>query len=148
MRRWLGLAALALTGCAADKGPQPPYIVNVSTVPAPTPNRSTPRNMYAANFPEAFRKCMACHTSARGGPHGIGPNLWGLYGKPAGTRPGYRFSDQLRVESDNGLVWNRETLDRWLANPRAMVPGTKMVFQGLADPQQRQAIIAYLVRLR
>ncbi|WP_406701372.1 c-type cytochrome [Sphingomonas canadensis] len=84
---------------------------------------------------------MACHTSGKDAPNGIGPNLWGVFGARAGARPGYRSSDAL---ASSGLTWDRATLDRWLRGPIQFVPGSRMPMRGLADPGDRRAVIAYL----
>jgi cytochrome c2 len=90
-----------------------------------------------------FGKCAPCHTAHRGGPDGIGPNLFGAYGVRAASRPGYDYSPALR---GSGISWNSATLDRFLENPRAVVPGTKMNFSGLVKPGERRAVIAFLKR--
>lgn len=77
----------------------------------------------------------------KGGRHGLGPNLYGVFGQPAGTRLDYRYSDAMR---QSGLSWDFATLDRYLARPRALVPGTKMTFSGLSNADERKAVIAFL----
>jgi cytochrome c len=107
------------------------------------PGPTAPDWIEASRVPE-FRKCAACHRVERGAPNGTGPNLYDVFGRPAATRPGYKYSPAL---SQSGLVWDQATLDRWLAGPRTLVPGTKMVFSGLRNPEERKAVIAFL-RLR
>ncbi|MCA0979170.1 c-type cytochrome [Qipengyuania flava] len=87
-------------------------------------------------------KCAACHHLT---PriHGIGPSLAGIYGNPAASREGYRYSDEL---SQSGLVWDAATLNAFLASPKEHVPGTKMLFRGLSDPADRAQVIALLQR--
>ena len=156
-RRWLLPLALSLAACAPHaprepqppQAPQPPAIVNLTPhVPDPGRGKPPPDSYYAANAPDAFDHCKSCHTSARRGPAGIGPNLWGVFGRRAGSKPGYAYSPQLREAGKRGLVWNRETLERWLTHPRGTVPGTKMVYGGMADPEKRKALVAYIARLR
>jgi cytochrome c len=90
-----------------------------------------------------YVQCQACHSIRKGEPHKIGPNLNGVIGSPAASRPGYAYSKALK---DAKLVWDDATLDRWLARPSAVAPGNKMVFAGIADPARRKALIAYMRR--
>ena len=94
--------------------------------------------------PASWGKCAMCHANARGGPAGIGPNLWGVVGARAGGRPGFSYSAALKK---TGLVWNGPTLDRWLANPQAMAPGTSMPPVPLS-PAERAVLAGYLMRLK
>jgi cytochrome c len=82
-------------------------------------------------------KCGGCHSIAT---NRIGPAHKGVYGRKAGMAPGYKYSPALKT---SGIVWNDQTLDKWLQGPPKVVKGTKMFFT-VADPAQRAAIIAYL----
>ena len=88
-----------------------------------------------------YQGCSGCHSIDE---NDIGPKHRGVVGRPAGTVPGYAYSTALKA---SGIVWDELTLDRWLTNPSAMVPGTKMFFL-LAEPQDRADVIAYLTELR
>ncbi len=114
-----------------------------SASPTPTPTPSATRTVAAATVPAGFAQCAACH-SVEPGKNGIGPTLAGIFGDRAGVVPGFEFSDAMK---SSGLTWNQATLDRYLTDPRGVVPGTKMAFGGVKDAAQRQAIINYLKTL-
>jgi cytochrome c len=82
-------------------------------------------------------RCGGCHALDH---NKYGPSHEGVFGRPAGTQPGYRYSKALAA---SGIVWTEAALDRWLADPQAMVPGTRMT-ERFANPQERRLIIAYL----
>jgi cytochrome c len=84
-------------------------------------------------------RCGACHSIEE---NGAGPRHLGLFGRRAGSQPRYEYSFALRKSR---IVWNRKTLDQWLANPNALVPGNKMVVQLANDPQDRADLIEYLL---
>lgn len=92
-----------------------------------------------------FGRCSACHTIRAGGPNLAGPNLAGIYDKrftEGSARFGYTAA--LLAAAEQGRRWDAATLDAWLANPQAVVPGTSMRFAGIADPLDRADIIAFL----
>lgn len=88
-----------------------------------------------------FKKCAACHTITPGGPNGIGPNLYGVVGKPHGHLSNFSYSSALKAKPG---PWTFDELNAWLTSPKAYAPGTKMAFAGLAKPEDRAAVIAYL----
>jgi cytochrome c len=89
----------------------------------------------------AFSACAACH-AMEPGRHLTGPSLAHAWGRKAGTAPGFsRFSPALR---SSGILWNEVTLDAFLANPQRAVPGSYMLFGGIADTGVRADLIAYL----
>ena len=90
---------------------------------------------------QVFKKCAACHNADKGGANALGPNLWGVLGKPHGHVPGFAYSDALKGKPGN---WDFMGLSDWLANPKKYAPGTKMTFAGLSNPQDRADIIAFL----
>jgi cytochrome c len=93
----------------------------------------------------AFIRCAACHTTDKGGPNGVGPNLYGVVGRKAGSKKDFSYSTALK---NSGIVWNNQKLDAWIAHPAQVVPGTRMVFAGISDAQQRADLIAYLDTLK
>jgi cytochrome c len=103
---------------------------------APAPEALQGRAVFQSN-------CAICHT-VQPNRSLIGPSLFGVVNRPAGQMPGFHYSDANRR---SGLVWNPATLDRYLAAPREVVPGTFMTFPGLKDPSQRAEVIAFLETL-
>lgn len=86
-----------------------------------------------------YERCGACHAIDR---NRTGPQHCGLFGRRAGTAPG--FDDYSVAMRKAGLVWNARTLDQFLRNPAAMVPGTTMGYAGIADAGERADLIAWL----
>lgn len=93
----------------------------------------------------AFQRCAACHSAGPPAPGDAGPSLQGVFGRPAGSLGGYAYSDALRAAGRRGLVWNTTTLDRYLTDPEAAVPGTDMPYQG-GSAAERAAVIDWLRR--
>jgi cytochrome c len=90
------------------------------------------------------KQCQACHTFEKGGPNRIGPNLWGVVGRPRGTEAGFNYSAALKAK---GGSWTIDELDKFLTSPRGYIPGTAMTFNGLPRGSQRADVIAYLNKL-
>ena len=90
---------------------------------------------------DAFRRCQGCHTIGKGEPSSMGPNLYAVVGRKAGSLPGYPFTTAL-AQSD--IVWDEQSLDAYLADPTGYVPGSDMRRGRVGDPDQRAAIIAFL----
>lgn len=87
-----------------------------------------------------FQACESCH-QVEEGALALGPSLHGVVGRNAAAVPGYRYSPALKKSQ---IVWTPESLDRFLADPQAMVPGNRMPYSGLPDPVDRANLIAYL----
>jgi cytochrome c len=91
----------------------------------------------------AFGACRACH-SVEKGKAGMGPSLYGVVGRKAGSVPGFSYSKAMTA---SGITWDGAALDAFMAAPQAKVPGTRMPYGGLKDAAKRQAIIEYLKTL-
>src|SRR5256885_738769 len=87
------------------------------------------------------KKCAACHTFGKGEPNRVGPNLWGVVGRPKGTEGGFDYSAGMKSKGGN---WTVEDLNAFLTKPGAFVPGTKMSFAGLPRGGERADVIAFL----
>jgi cytochrome c len=90
------------------------------------------------------RSCSVYHSVARGETL-VGPSLFGVVGREAGSIPDFRYSAATR---DSKIIWSTEELDRYVTMPKEVVPGTTMGFRGLGDPKQRTDLIRYLETLR
>ena len=101
----------------------------------------------AAQGETVFRKCLACH-STEAGVKKIGPSMFGVYGRTAGTLEGFRFSPAMVTYGQEGNVWNDANLDAYLLSPRTAIPGNRMGFPGLRNEQERLDVIAYLKTLK
>ncbi len=87
---------------------------------------------------EIYSRCFACHALDR---DRTGPRHCGLFGRKAGSVPGFEYSDAMKK---SGIVWNDKTLARFLTDPAKMVPGTSMGYAGVKDAQERIDLLAYL----
>lgn len=93
------------------------------------------------NGESKFGVCKSCHTLNPGGPDMTGPNLNGVFGRKVATKAGFNYSDALKAQS---FTWDAPQLDKWLTDPKAMVPNTKMTFPGFKDPKDRIDVIGYV----
>lgn len=93
-----------------------------------------------------FNQCRACHTINQGGRNGVGPNLYGVWGRAAGAVEGFRYSAPMRAKAGEGLVWNAANMRAYLTDPKAVVPGGSMAFNGIRNEQQLNDLLAFLER--
>lgn len=122
---------------AAEEGAEEP---EAEATPTPTPTATVAAA--PAGPPASFTQCQVCH-AVQPGQNGIGPSLAGVFGRRAAAVSGFSYTDGMR---NSGLTWNEANLDRYLANPSGVVPGTTMAV-GPLDAAQREAIIDYLKTL-
>ena len=95
----------------------------------------------AAEGTKVFKKCAACHSIAEDGGNKIGPALWGVLGKPAGSIPNYKYSKAMAA---HGKSWSFEEMNGFLTKPKGWIKGTKMSFAGLKNAKERAAVILYM----
>ena len=140
------LSLLALSACG-EPGPAAP-----ATPPKPAMTPEQKAVLLAAlpapynqgdldNGRRVFARCRSCHTVTEGGPNMTGPNLYGVFGRQAGTAPNYTYSAAVK---NAGFAWDAEHLDQWLENPHTFLRGTKMSFAGLPEAADRRDVIAWL----
>mgnify|MGYP001613562297 CR=1 FL=1 len=92
------------------------------------------------------KKCTSCHSFDKGGKNGVGPNQWGLVGSHFARNDSYTYSAAIIALKDK--KWNQQELSDFLANPKKAIPGNKMSFAGIKNPQDRANLIAYLSTLK
>ena len=95
----------------------------------------------AAEGEKVFKKCAACHSISEGGENKIGPALWGVLGRKAGSISDYKYSKAITAY---GKSWTFEEMDGFLKKPKDWIKGSKMSFAGLKDPKERAAVILYM----
>ena len=98
----------------------------------------------AAKGEQIFKTCGICHDIGPTAKIKVGPPLNGIVGRPWASWPGYSYSQGLQDGKAKGNVWTADLIEKWLENPRVLVPGTKMIFPGLKTAEQRANVIAYL----
>ena len=97
----------------------------------------------AAAGEKVFAKCKACHQIGEGAKNAVAPELNGLNGRKAGSVEGYNYSEPMK---SSGITWDEASFKEFIKNPKAKVPGTKMIFQGLANDADQENVWAYLAQ--
>jgi cytochrome c len=92
-----------------------------------------------------FQRCAICHRVDQNGGNGLGPNLFGIVGRKAGTAANFNYSAAMK---NSGITWTTDKLTAYVEHPSAVVPGNKMAFAGISDAGQRGDVVAYLATLK
>ncbi len=136
--RILGIILLLfVAGCSSDDQQQEASVDNGEPYDITTLLATADPKKGAA----VFKLCQVCHSLEQKGGFKPGPGLYGLFGRTAGTVPGFAYS---KVMVDSQVVWTPETMDHWIEAPAKFIPGNRMVFVGVKKPQDRANLIAYL----
>jgi cytochrome c len=117
----------------------------VFLVSATSSRASGANQVTSAAPPASFAVCAACHAVTRNAPARIGPTLFGIGGRQAGTQAGFNYSPAMKASK---IRWDRTNLLSYIGQPRTLVPGTRMPFTGLRDKAKAEEITNYLLRLR
>ena len=128
------------------------YQVNVTTVASTETQTSSESSqdgnimalfasVSSADGAKVFKKCAACHSISEGGANKIGPALWGVLGRQAGSVSGYKYSKAMAA---HGKVWSFKEMNGFLIKPKDWIKGTKMSFAGLKNAKDRAAVIIYM----
>src|SRR6202035_2118121 len=99
----------------------------------------------AANGEHSFGKCLPCHSVGPGAQNKVGPELNGLDGRRCGTAADFNYSD---ANKNSGIVWNEASFKEYIRDPRGVVPGTKMIFAGIKNPQEINDLWAYVSQFK
>ena len=138
---------LALAACGGAPASDDAAEEVAEVEPEPEPEPELPADVAFADLTgdaaageTVFAQCRTCHLIEEG-KNGVGPSLYGVIGRTAGTIEGFRYSD---ANANSGVTWTPEVMYEYLEAPREFMPGTRMAFPGLKDPQDRADVIAYL----
>ena len=113
-------------------------------VAACEPNQGEPQAIDPKLGERAYQKCYSCHALEPGKNDLTGPTLYNIVGRPIAAEPGFDYSPAMREFAAREGQWGKGLLDKFIADPQALVPGTSMTFFGISDPAERAALINYL----
>ena len=99
----------------------------------------------AAAGENSFKKCLPCHSIGEGAKNKVGPELNGIDGRHSGTAEGYSYSD---ANKNSGITWNKDVFLEYIKDPRAKIPGTKMIFPGIKNEKEAGDLWAYLASFK
>ena len=94
---------------------------------------------------KVFNKCKTCHRIGEGAKNMVGPELNGLNGRKSGSAEGYSYSD---ANKNSGITWNEAVFNEYITDPKKKIPGTKMIFPGLTNEQERDDLWAYISQFK
>lgn len=148
------LALGVLAACSKPSAPASSTAAPETATPAPPPTLTdAQKKALLADLPAAYQNadldngqakfaiCKTCHNTTQGAGAMTGPDLYGIFGRKAGGEPGFAYSDGMKTL---GVTWDAGSLDKWIAEPKTMVPATKMTYIGMQNPKDRIDVIAYL----
>lgn len=150
----VGLSILTEGIYSAEAPAKPAYAIQVASqqqqqTPQPVAQADPPVGEVLAKADpkrgeQAFRPCVTCHSTGKGEPAKMGPNLWDVFGGKMAHMAGFSYSPAFQSAANEGKTWTAAALYTYLADPRAYVPNNKMAFPGLKKAQDRADVIAYL----
>lgn len=129
------LAACGGSGSETSESTSPPSVATHSPPAAKKEMTSLERGAIL------YKRCRACHTLGKDEAHKVGPNLWQVFGREAGSREDFNYSSAMK---DSDVIWTDETMSDYLARPAQYMPGNRMSFAGLRKEEDRAAVIEYL----
>jgi cytochrome c len=147
----LGLAACGQSGSGAATGAAP--VQSAAAPAAPAELTDAQKKALVAQLPAAFQAadlangeakfavCRSCHSVTQGGDDMTGPNLWGIFGRKAGSKASFTYSDDMK---NAGWIWDADRIEKWITNPRAVLANTKMTYIGMENPTDRRDVVAFL----
>lgn len=94
---------------------------------------------------DVFKRCAVCHANTKDAPNKLGPNLFGVMGRKAGTYPGFNYSPAMK---NSGIAWTEEKMEAYIVHPQQVIAGNKMPFAGISDHKLAEDLTAYLGTLK